>query len=221
LPASRNFHLRLVPVPPRDAAEASTRPEWDDRALLAGLEARDRAASAAFYDRARPIIDRTLARLLGVRDPEYEDLAQIALYELVDTISRFRDECPLDAWLSLITARVVYREIRRRRLQRRIFTDAPQDELTGGLISVPAPFAQRQAVARIREHLAAMDERRAWTFMLHDVHGYELKQIAAIMQASPSAAQSRLVRARRELHERIRNDPALAGVLDDLSEETP
>lgn len=74
---------------------------------MAGLEARDRTASAAFHDRARPIIGRTLTRLLGLRDPDYEDLAQVALYELVDTISRFRDECPLDAWLSLITARVV------------------------------------------------------------------------------------------------------------------
>lgn len=189
--------------------------------MLAGLEARDRPASAAFYDRARPIVDRTLARLLGARDPDYEDLAQIALYELVDTISRFRDECPLDAWLSLITARVVYREIRRRRLQRRIFAESSLDELTSSVVCVPAPFAQRQAVARVREHLSAMDEKRAWTFILHDVHGYELKQIGAIMQTSVSAAQSRLVRARRELHERIRNDPALAGTLDNLSEEAP
>lgn len=221
MPASTKSHLRIVPARPREPGEPSPVSEWDDGALLAGLEARDRAASAAFYDRARPIIDRTLARLLGVRDPEYEDLAQIALYELIDTISRFRDECPLDAWLSLITARVVYREIRRRRLQRRIFAESSLDDLTSGLVSVPAPFAQRQAVARVREHLSAMDEKRAWTFVLHDVHGYELKQIGSIMQTSPSAAQSRLVRARRELHERIRNDPALAGTLDDLSEEAP
>jgi RNA polymerase sigma factor (sigma-70 family) len=221
LSASPKAHLRLVTGPPPEPDEPSTRPEWDEGALLAGLVARERAASAAFYERARPIIDRTLTRLLGARDPEYEDLAQIALYELVDTISRFRDECPLDAWLSLITARVVYREIRRRRLHRRIFADAPHDELTSSVFSVPAPFAQRQAVARVWEHLAAMDEKRVWTFVLHDVHGYELKQIGAIMATSLSAAQSRLVRARRELHERIRNDPALASALDDLSEEAP
>jgi RNA polymerase sigma-70 factor, ECF subfamily len=210
-----------VSAPSSETGASRALPVWDDRSLLVGLEARDRSASAAFYDRARPIIDRTLTRLLGARDPEYEDVAQIALYELVDTIARFRDECPLDAWLSLVIARVVYREIRRRRLHRRIFAEVPHDELSSGPFSVPAPFNQRQAVGRLREHLAAMDDRRAWTFVLHDVHGYELKEIGAIMQTSVSAAQSRLVRARRELHERIRNDPALAGTLDELSEEAP
>jgi RNA polymerase sigma-70 factor (ECF subfamily) len=169
----------------------------------------------------RPTIERTLSRLLGARDPEYEDVAQIALYELVVTSSRFRGECPLDAWVSLVTARVAYREIRRRRLERRIFAEVSPDELSSRLFSVPAPFAQRQAVERIRTHLGRMDAKRAWTFMLHDVHGYELKQIGEIMHTSVSAAQSRLVRGRRELHERIRNDPSLADVLEDLSGEAP
>jgi RNA polymerase sigma-70 factor (ECF subfamily) len=213
--------LRLVvPAPPPSAGPSSAVALAEDE-LLAGLGRRDRNASLAFYDRARPIVDRTLCRLLGAGDPDYEDLAQAALYELVDTIGRFRGECPLDAWLSVVTARVVYRQIRRRRLERRVFAQSPLEEMTPTVACAPVPFASRQAVERIRGHLGRMDTKRAWTFLLHDVYGYALEQIGEIMGTSVSAAQSRLVRGRREIHDRIRVDPELKNFLDDLSEDVP
>ena len=187
-----------------------------DATLLAALERRERSASAEFYQRARPIIDRTLTRLVGGRDADYEDIAQAALYELVSTSGHFRGECPLDAWLSIVTARVAYRHIRRRRLERRFFARPLEEPLQSVL---PVAFAARQALDKIRAHLGRMDVKRAWAFLLHDVYGYELGQIGEIMGSSVSAAQSRLVRGRRELHERIRKDPRLAGLLDDLSED--
>jgi DNA-directed RNA polymerase specialized sigma24 family protein len=54
--------------------------------------------------------------------------------------------------------------------------------------------------------------------LFHDVYGYDLEQVGEIMGSSVSATQSRLVRGRREVHERIRKDPRLVHFLDDLSE---
>ncbi|HET7539099.1 MAG TPA: RNA polymerase sigma factor [Polyangiaceae bacterium] len=216
-PATR-APLMLVPAAAADS-EGPGPPELDDSALLAGLKARDVSLSKAFYSRVRPIVDRTLARLLGTRDNDYEDVAQRALFELVSTIDRFRGECPLDAWISIVTARVAYRTIRRRRTERKLFVDETPQELQHSTRSHANTVAARQAIQRVRSELERMNPDRAWTFLLHDVYGYDLKEVGQITGASLSAAQSRLVRGRREIHERIRQDTALARFLKQYSEE--
>lgn len=211
--------LMLVPDPPGTAELRAEPSALDDSTLLAGLKARDASLSSAFYDRVRPIVDRTLRRLLGNRDSDYEDVAQRALFELVDTIDRFRGECPLDAWISIVTARTTFRVIRRRKLERRLFVDLEHAEGASLVRGHGGAVAARQAIGRVRGELEQMDANRAWTFLLHDVYGYDLKEVGQITGASLSAAQSRLVRGRRELHERIRNDPALSRFLQQPTED--
>jgi RNA polymerase sigma-70 factor (ECF subfamily) len=211
--------LMLVPRARGSDDEQPVSAAIDDSALLAGLKARDSSLSHAFYGRVRPIVDRTLTRLLGGRDSDYEDVAQKALFELVDTIDRFRGECPFDAWISIVTARAAFRAIRRRRVERRIFADVQPDDARAVSPSHAGAVATRQAIERVRVELEQMDQGRAWTFLLHDVYGYDLKEIGQITGVSLSAAQSRLVRGRREIHERIRNDEALARFLRYHTEE--
>lgn len=210
--------LMLVPAAAGDS-ERPGPPEVDDSALLAGLKARDTSLSNAFYVRVRPIVDRTLVRLLGVRDKDYEDVAQRALFELVNTIDRFRGECPLDAWISIVTARIAYRAIRRRRVERRLFADEDPQEPPQMTRSHAGAVAARQAIQRVRAELEGMNPDRVWTFLLHDVYGYDLKEVGEITGASLSAAQSRLVRGRREIHERIKRDEALARYLRQHTED--
>jgi len=205
--------LMLVPPPVGPESERPEGPAVDDSALLAGLKARDRSMSAAFYDRARPIVDRTLTRLLGAHDRDYEDVGQRALFELVDTIDRFRGECPLNAWISIVTARTAYRAIRRRRIERRLFADVEPIDVPPVAHSHGAAVAARQAIERVRRELEGMDQNRAWTFLLHDVYGYDLKEVGQITGVTLAAAQSRLVRGRREIHDRIRKDEALGRFL--------
>ncbi len=210
--------LMLVPEPRVPSSEPPVGPAEDDSSLISGLKRRDATLSDAFYDRVRPIVDRTLHRLLGSRDSDYEDVAQRALFELVDTIDRFRGDCPLNAWISIVSARAAFRAIRRRRLERRLFAELDPDDEAFATRGHAGHVAARQAIERIGLELQQMDPNRAWTFLLHDVYGYDLKEVGEITGASLSAAQSRLVRGRRELHERVRGDEALARYLRHLPE---
>jgi RNA polymerase sigma-70 factor (ECF subfamily) len=69
-------------------------------------------------------------------------------------------------------------------------------------------------MTRIRGHLDAIDPVKAWTVLLHDVLGHDLREIAEITACSVAAAQSRLVRGRAELEQRIERDPELRDELE-------
>jgi DNA-directed RNA polymerase specialized sigma24 family protein len=57
----------------------------------------------------------------------------------------------------------------------------------------------------------AMSPDKAMVLVLHDVLGHELVEIAAMLGISTSAAQSRLVRARRDFAERMGPEQRLGG----------
>lgn len=201
--------LRLVP---REQG-ALPRPTLDDTELLAAMRRGDAAAATALHDRVRVPIDRALTRVLGGRDRDHEELAQMSMIELVRSIDRFRGECSLDTWVSRIAAHVAYKAIRRRKLERRLLESRADLDDALAPHDLDRNSIDRSVIARVRGHLAAMDEAKAWTVVLHDVCGYDLREIAEITDASVAAAQTRLSRGRRELHERMLADPELADEL--------
>jgi len=141
------------------------------------------------------------------------------MIELVFTIDRYRGDCSLDSWISTLSAHVVYKQIRRRVIERRLFDGVDIETVQSPGRSNVGREAQPKLVISTSfgfgGHLRAIEEGRAWTYVLHDVCGYDLKEIAQITQVSISAAQTRLVRGRRELEERIASDPDLEFALSD------
>jgi RNA polymerase sigma-70 factor (ECF subfamily) len=208
--------LWLVGRAPRSVPAAP--PSLDDSELLSALRAADPSAAAALHDRVWPQVRRTIRRLLGFDDVDHDDLAQQAMIEVAGAIGRYRGECSLDTWTSTITARVVYRHIRRRRAERRVFGALAPDRLEAARSpsSAGRSLAVRSAMRRVLSHLDTIEQGKAWAFLLHDVGGYDLREIAQIVGVSVEAAQTRLVRGRREIHERIAADPELADALESL-----
>ena len=215
--------LRLVP---RDAEPASapvpapaTDP-IDEGALIAGARKGDPRMAAAFCQRVWPQVDRTVRRLLGRNDPDRDDVSQMVLIELVKSIGRYRGDCSLDTWVQTVASHIVFKHIRRRTIERRIFTDLLADD---GAAAPPGPVLHgelrslsRDLLARVALLLDGMNVDRAWAFVLHDVLGYDLREIADMTRTSVAAAQSRLSRGRRDLHALIAADPALAQLLREV-----
>lgn len=203
---ARRLHLRLVaPSEPRGAAPS-------DRDLVAAFRLRERGSAEALHDRVRPTIDRTILRLLRCRDGDFDDLVQNSLIELVGSLGRWSDGS-LEAWATTLTARVVYKYLRRRKLERRIFEREFEPEVARAGLDPADEAILRSALRRVRAHLAELDDKKAWAFVLHDVYGHDVREVASIMDASVSAVQQRLARGRRELHERLTADPELVDVI--------
>lgn len=178
------------------------------------MRAGDRSAATALHHRVRPTIERTVNRLLGAHDRDREDVIQTSLVELVRSLARFRGECSLDTWVSRVAAHTVFKELRRRRVEYNVIARNVEvdDDARGG--DLEKHMGDRSLTARIRKHLDAMVYERAFTVMLHDVCGHDLREIAEITEVTVAAAQSRLVRGRRELHDRIARDPELREMLE-------
>jgi RNA polymerase sigma-70 factor (ECF subfamily) len=209
--------LRLVPKEGPGGDASPPRPAGpDDAALVARVRSGDRTAAPALYRRARPAVDRTVVRLLGRRDNDHEDLVQVSMVQLVSSLGSFRGECSLDTWIARVTAHTVYKELRRRKSERRLF-DPPRGDLDPAHDEVARSLAARSALARVRAHLDAIDPAKAAVVVLHDVCGYDLREVAEIVDVSPSAAQTRLARGRAELHARLAADPSLADAIEGRS----
>src|SRR5690606_37957175 len=114
--------------------------------------------------------------------------------------------CSLKTWAARVTANVGLNALRARRRERAVLdrTVEPVEGVSGGDLE-RASHARAQ-LRRVMEALSLMNRRRAQAVFLHDIEGYALHEISAMTDVSLAAAQSRLVRGRRELMKRLAKD---------------
>jgi RNA polymerase sigma-70 factor (ECF subfamily) len=212
--------LRLV-GPDVAARPASSRPPpIDDAQLLAAIHGGDEEAAAELHERLRSRVDTTIRSLVGPSHPEHDDLAQQSLIELVLSLDRYRGECSLETWAATISARTVFKFLRRRTTERKIFLE-PSDEVPESVspASLSRRIVARDMAERIRRHLETMEPAKAEAFLLHDVCGFDAREVAGIARISEAAAHARIARGRRELHAKLAADPDLRDALVDLEVE--
>ena len=191
----------------------------DDASLIEAVASGTAARAVVLYDRLRPVVSRTI-RKLAPRSLEHEDLVQQAFMELVISLRGRPQVRSLDAWASTIAARTVYQRLRRSKVEERFGAISPHDEGEATADSASAPgdgplttMVRRQALRQVASLLAALNQSRVQVFVLHDVHGFELKEIADILGITVANAQSRLVRGRGDVHAALENEPELFAAL--------
>jgi len=166
----------------------------------------------------RSTIDTVVRRLVGSTDPEYEDLVQSSLVNVLATFDggKFRGDCPPRGWAAVIARNVAVDAIRARARERRVIAhdgDAMLDErgrVEGGL--GPERLTDlHETLERVNRALRGVGPTKARVVYLHDVLGYQLEEVATMLGTSVAAAQSRLVRGRREIIETIgpESDPVV------------
>lgn len=196
--------LRPVPDAP---ASAPARAPLGDAEIIEAVVCGDGAVAGELYDRLVTTVDQTLYRVLGRRESDHEDLVQSAFEQIVKTLAnrRFAGACSLRTWASSVATHVGLNALRSRRRERGVFdrseVDAP--ESTAGLDNPEREVTLRRELDRVRAQLAEMSPARAEALLLHDVLGHDLAEIAALTGVSIAAAQSRLVRGRHELLDRM------------------
>ncbi len=132
-----------------------------------------------------------------------EDLTQEAFLQLYRKIATFRGESAFSTWLHRLTVNVVLMHLRKKRL--------PEVSLEETLESQQEDGPKKEIGAR-DHHLAGVVDRVVlersikrlapgyrMVFALHDVEGYEHKEIAGMMGYSTGNSKSQLHKARMKL----------------------
>jgi RNA polymerase sigma-70 factor, ECF subfamily len=179
-----------------------------DQAILDALEMREPWAAAALYDKLSLVVERTIYRVLQRRGSDFEDLVQIAFERIVRTLvlRRFAANCKLTTWAAAIATNVAIDAVRAKIRERRVFSEQDAELVeresspSGGSDCVEV----RAEVVRVQRVLAAMNPEQAQAVFLHDAIGHNLAEVAVIAGVTVAAAQSRLVRGRKEFLRRAR-----------------
>jgi len=179
----------------------------DDTELARGLAAGDRRMEAEAWNRLAPMVYRFLRRAVGPV-PEIEDLTQEVFLRLYANVRKLESHSALRSFVFSIAVRVLREELRSRKLRRwMLFTDTgtlPESE------SSPLDPEARQALRRFYEVLDRMGSLERTLFVLRQVEGMGLVEMAETLDMSLATVKRHLARTTDHLERVVARDPALS-----------
>jgi RNA polymerase sigma-70 factor (ECF subfamily) len=200
--AARRATLTVVP----QGDESS----WKDRELVGALLAQDTKAHILTYRRYAPRIFGIVQRAFGPT-VDAEDLTQDIFLRVFSRVHTLRNPDALSSFVLSVALRVIKWQLRQRRVRRilHLTQDGNVPE-----IAVPARDSEaRQALMRLYQllDLLPVEERTVW--VLRQIEGMDLQEIAEAVGVSLATVKRRLRRALDRLEFRIRKDIALSAYL--------
>ncbi|HAK95251.1 MAG TPA: RNA polymerase subunit sigma-70 [Planctomycetes bacterium] len=140
-----------------------------------------------------------------------EDVAQETFLRVYKARARWRPDAKFHTWLFTITSRLCLNAIRSQRRERRVMRPAAgaddRDALAGAPERrTPSPAEGVLAAERaelLRRAVAELSENQRRALLLHRFEGLSYQEVAEAMGLTLEAVRSLLVRARRNLHDRL------------------
>jgi len=169
---------------------------------LAGFE----AAYAEIVRRYRTPLYRLINGSVQDAD-EALDLTQETFVSAHGALRRYDPARPMRSWLSAIALNKC-RDWARRRKVRQFFTfardiDAVADSVADDRPDQGIAAEDRQELARLRRAISRLPASLREALVLHTVEGFSQSEAADILGISEKAVETRLRRARIQLHERL------------------
>jgi RNA polymerase sigma-70 factor (ECF subfamily) len=197
--------LRLLPTRPDSDADGA-----DDVALVQGLIAKEDWAVRSFWRRYAQLVYGIVDRALG-SPSESEDLTQEVFFGLFRGMKSLRDPGALRSFVVASTVLRLRRHLRWKRVRRFLTLSetgtVPERPTTG------ADGHARDLLRRLYGMLDTLSHEDRTAFMLRNVEGFSVLEIAKGTQASPATVKRRIRRAALRVEAFARSDPDLAHYL--------
>jgi RNA polymerase sigma-70 factor (ECF subfamily) len=177
----------------------------DDEALAHALVQGDTRATAQLFDRYAPFVQRVLSRILGYAEPERADLLHEVFVRALERARDLKRAQSLKPWLAGIAVFVAQEWIRRRKRRGPVLP--PED---GDARQAPSASPEaREAVAGFYELVGRFNEDERSAFILRQLEGMSLQEVADATGVSLSTARRRIDRAEALFKQLLPLYPAL------------
>jgi RNA polymerase sigma-70 factor, ECF subfamily len=140
-------------------------------------------------------------RRIGVHEADLEDLCHDVFVAFYKCLASYDPARPLKPWLFGIAFRVA--SDHRRRARHRFEVPAAAD-VADRAPAADERVAERQAQQLVREALAVLDDDKRAVFILHEIDGQSMPEIAVVIEAPINTLYSRLRLARAEFAAEVR-----------------
>ncbi len=199
--------MRRDSRPPLDAPDGQGALGEADlvRRCLAG----DRSAFEQFYRDHRRLVAGNLYRVLGDRS-ELDDLVQEVFVIAFRGMERFRGDAKLSTWLYRICVNVALGRLRSksRRAPPLPYAELLEEPTEEAELAPDVKLQHRQELERAYRALEKLAPKKRIVFVLHEIQGLDIKEIADIVGAPLVTVRTRLHYARKEFYERVAAEEA-------------
>jgi RNA polymerase sigma-70 factor, ECF subfamily len=183
----------MKPMPPAEMPEPDA---------IRGAQGGDAACFEVLYTRYKRRVYSLCLRMVGDA-AEAEELAQEAFLQVYRKIHTFRGESAFSTWLHRLVVNVVLMHLRKKVLPQfpleEILQPRSEDE-------PKREFGEDDSVLRVANERVVLERAIAYLppgyrliFILHDVEGYEHKEIAEMLGCTVGNSKSQLHKARLRL----------------------
>ena len=187
-------------------------PDNAEAQAIADAKKGDAAAFEVLYHAHKRRVYSLCLRMVGDA-AEAEDLTQEAFLQMFRKIATFRGEAAFSTWLHRLTVNLVLMRLRKKGLWTTSLEDTGSDSEDARPQEIGSPdFTLAGSVDRLalEKAMQALPPGYRIVFQLHDVEGYEHREIAGMIGCSVGNSKSQLHKARMRLRELLQWKPAPA-----------
>jgi len=180
----------------------------------------DRGAFAELFRQHRSIVAAIVYRMSGPT-ADLEDVVQEVFLQVHRSLPDFRGQAKFSTWLHRVAVNVVLMQ-RRRAKSRPSFAneEAGRHEPDDGLLP-DQDLARQRRIQAFHRLLDQLSDKKRSVFVLHEIEGLSPAEIAEVVACPVLTVRTRLFYARKELTEMMKNEPALASLVQEMEQSAP
>jgi RNA polymerase sigma-70 factor (ECF subfamily) len=196
--------MRVVPPGTLAVSKPSEANDMPDPQAVRLAQQGDPAAFEHLYRKHSQRVYALCLRMMA-NSAAAEDLTQEAFLQVFRKIHTFRGDSAFSTWLHRLSVNVVLMRLRKKTVNETPLEDSDREEEFGKLRKeIGAPDLRLAGTIdrmRLEHAIAQLPPGYKQAFVLHDIQGYQHKEIAAILGCSAGNSKSQLHKARMRLRQ--------------------